>query len=112
MDAYYLEVRRLENKFYGLEFHHVVHDNNVAADVLSKLGEQGSPSSNYSSMKRSSRGLQRQNKPLLSSRTSYPSHQSSRLLARRSSYCSTSLRLLTWSVLPSLSSGRKTATPT
>jgi hypothetical protein len=79
---------------------------------ISKLGEQGSPSSNYSSMKRSSRGLQRQNKPLLSSRTSYPSHQSSRLLARRSSYCSTSLRLLTWSVLPSLSSGRKTATPT
>jgi hypothetical protein len=28
----------LENKFYGLEFHHVVRDNNVAADVLSKLG--------------------------------------------------------------------------
>jgi hypothetical protein len=28
MDAYYLEVRKLENKFYGLEFHHVVHDNN------------------------------------------------------------------------------------
>jgi hypothetical protein len=38
MDAYCLEVRKLENKFYGLEFHHVVHDNNVAADVLSKLG--------------------------------------------------------------------------
>jgi hypothetical protein len=38
MDAYCLEVRRLENKFYGLEFHHVVRDNNVAADVLSKLG--------------------------------------------------------------------------
>jgi hypothetical protein len=38
MDAYFLEVRKLENKFYGLEFHHVVHDNNVAADVLSKLG--------------------------------------------------------------------------
>jgi ribonuclease HI len=38
MDAYYLEVRKLENKFYGLEFHHVVHDNNVAADVPSKLG--------------------------------------------------------------------------
>jgi hypothetical protein len=37
MDAYYLEVRKLENKFYGLEFHHVVRDNNVAADVLSKL---------------------------------------------------------------------------
>jgi ribonuclease HI len=38
MDAYYLEVRKLENKFYGLEFHHVVRDNNVVADVLSKLG--------------------------------------------------------------------------
>jgi ribonuclease HI len=38
MDAYYLEVRKLENKFYGLEFHHVVGNNNVAADVLSKLG--------------------------------------------------------------------------
>jgi hypothetical protein len=38
MDAYYLEVRKLENKFYGLEFHKVVRDNNVAADVLSKLG--------------------------------------------------------------------------
>jgi hypothetical protein len=38
MDAYYLEVCKLENKFYGLEFHHVVRDNNIAADVLSKLG--------------------------------------------------------------------------
>jgi hypothetical protein len=38
MDAYFLEVRKLENKFYGLEFHHVVRDNNVAADVLSKFG--------------------------------------------------------------------------
>jgi hypothetical protein len=38
MDAYYLEVRKLENKCYGLEFHHVVRHNNVAADVLSKLG--------------------------------------------------------------------------
>jgi hypothetical protein len=38
MDTYSLEVRKLENKFYGLEFHHVVRDNNVAADVLSKLG--------------------------------------------------------------------------
>jgi ribonuclease HI len=38
MDAYYLEVRKLENKFYGLEFHHIVRNNNVAADVLSKLG--------------------------------------------------------------------------
>jgi ribonuclease HI len=38
MDAYCLEVSKLENKFYGLEFHHIVRDNNVAADVLSKLG--------------------------------------------------------------------------
>jgi ribonuclease HI len=38
MEANCLEVRKLENKFYGLEFHHVVRDNNVAADILSKLG--------------------------------------------------------------------------
>jgi ribonuclease HI len=38
MDTYCLEVRKFENKFYSLEFHHVVHDNNIAADVLSKLG--------------------------------------------------------------------------
>jgi ribonuclease HI len=38
MDAYCLKVCKLENKFYGHEFHHVVRDNNVAADVLLKLG--------------------------------------------------------------------------
>jgi hypothetical protein len=38
MDAYCLEVCKLKNKLYGLEFHHVVRDNNVAADALSKLG--------------------------------------------------------------------------
>jgi ribonuclease HI len=38
MDTYCLEVRKLENKFYSLEFYHVIRDNNVAADVLSKLG--------------------------------------------------------------------------
>jgi ribonuclease HI len=38
MDAYCLEVRKLKNKFNGLEFHHVIRDNNVAADVMSKLG--------------------------------------------------------------------------
>jgi hypothetical protein len=38
MDAYCLEVCKLENKFYGLEFHHVVRDNNIAANVLSKIG--------------------------------------------------------------------------
>jgi hypothetical protein len=38
MDSYCPEVRKLENKFYGLEFHHVVRYNNVAVDVLSKFG--------------------------------------------------------------------------
>jgi ribonuclease HI len=38
MDAYCMEVRKLKNKFYGLESHHVIRDNNIAADVLSKLG--------------------------------------------------------------------------
>jgi ribonuclease HI len=38
MDTYCLEVRKLENKFNGLEFNHVVRDVDVAADVLSKLG--------------------------------------------------------------------------
>jgi hypothetical protein len=38
MYTYYLEVRKLENRFYGLEFHHVVCDNNVVVDILSKLG--------------------------------------------------------------------------
>jgi len=38
MDAYVAEIRKLENKFTGLEIHHVVRDNNVAVDVLSKLG--------------------------------------------------------------------------
>jgi ribonuclease HI len=35
MDTY---CPKLKNKFYDLEFHHIVRDNNVAADVLSKLG--------------------------------------------------------------------------
>jgi hypothetical protein len=38
MDAYVVEIRKLENKFLGLEIHHVIHDNNVGVDVLSKLG--------------------------------------------------------------------------
>ena len=42
MDAYYREIRRLKAKFYGLEFHHVPRDDNVAADVLSKLGSKRS----------------------------------------------------------------------
>ena len=38
MDAYVAEIQKLENKFSGLEIHHVIRDNNVGADVLSKLG--------------------------------------------------------------------------
>jgi hypothetical protein len=37
MDAYITEIHKLENKFSGLEIHHVIHDNNVGAVVLSKL---------------------------------------------------------------------------
>ena len=40
MDAYCKEIRRLEAHFYGLEFHYVLRDYNVAADVLSKLGSK------------------------------------------------------------------------
>jgi ribonuclease HI len=42
MDAYCREIRKLEAKFYGLEFHHVPRDDNVAAFVLSKLGSKRS----------------------------------------------------------------------
>jgi hypothetical protein len=38
MDAYVQEVRKLENKFFGLEVHHVLREHNVGADALSKLG--------------------------------------------------------------------------
>jgi hypothetical protein len=38
MDAYVQEVRKLENKFSGLEVHHVVREHTVGTDILSKLG--------------------------------------------------------------------------
>jgi ribonuclease HI len=38
MDAYCAEIRKLEGHFEGIEFQHVPRNNNVAADVLSKLG--------------------------------------------------------------------------
>jgi hypothetical protein len=38
MDAYCKEIRKLEGKFYGIEYFHVVRDKNQAADALSKLG--------------------------------------------------------------------------
>ncbi|XP_066308228.1 uncharacterized protein [Miscanthus floridulus] len=36
MDAYCTEIRKLERKFYGIEYHHVVQDQNQLADHLSR----------------------------------------------------------------------------
>jgi ribonuclease HI len=33
MDTYIMEIRKLENKFLGLEIHHVIRDNNVGVFV-------------------------------------------------------------------------------
>ena len=38
IDAYCTAIRKLEDKFYGIEYHHVVRADNQAADELSKLG--------------------------------------------------------------------------
>jgi hypothetical protein len=38
MNTYCAKLRKLEDHFEGLEFHHVSREINVAADVLSKLG--------------------------------------------------------------------------
>jgi hypothetical protein len=40
MDAYCAEIRKLEGHFEQIEFQHVPHNNNVVADVLSKLGSR------------------------------------------------------------------------
>jgi hypothetical protein len=40
MNSYCAEVRKLEAHFEGLEFHHISRDNNVAVDVLSKMGSK------------------------------------------------------------------------
>jgi hypothetical protein len=37
MGKYYTTIQKLEDKFEGLEFHHMERDRNVAADALSKL---------------------------------------------------------------------------
>jgi hypothetical protein len=37
MEAYYEEVRRLEDKFHGLELNHVAHRYNEVADELIKI---------------------------------------------------------------------------
>jgi ribonuclease HI len=38
MGKYWTAIRKLEDKFEGLEFHHVERDRNTAADILYKLG--------------------------------------------------------------------------
>jgi hypothetical protein len=40
MDAYCAEIHKLEGHFEGIEFQHVPQNNNVAADVISKLGSR------------------------------------------------------------------------
>ena len=40
MDPYCRVIRELEARFYGLEFHHIPRDDNVAADILLKLGSK------------------------------------------------------------------------
>ena len=38
MDTYCAMIRKLEDKFYGIEYHHMVWANNQAADELLKIG--------------------------------------------------------------------------
>ena len=38
MDAYCAKIRKLKEKFYGIEYHHVVRDQNQLTDHLSKIG--------------------------------------------------------------------------
>jgi hypothetical protein len=38
MDNYCVAVQEMQDKFEGLEFHHMERDHNAAADALSKLG--------------------------------------------------------------------------
>ena len=40
MDLYCMEIRKLESRFHGIEYHHVVRDQNQTADQLSKVGSQ------------------------------------------------------------------------
>ena len=44
MAAYYQEVRKLEDKFQGIELHHVTQKDNDAVDFLTKLAARRDPS--------------------------------------------------------------------
>jgi ribonuclease HI len=49
MGKYCASVQKLEDKFEGLEFHHVERDRNAAADALSKLGSSSKKYHNQAS---------------------------------------------------------------
>ena len=49
MAAYRNAVLKMSARFEGLEFHHVARDNNQAADVLARIGENTTPSLQTSS---------------------------------------------------------------
>jgi ribonuclease HI len=69
MDAYCAQIRKLENKFYGLEFHHVVRADNEAVDKLSKLGStRAATPMEFSFMTLSSHPSRRKRSP-------WPNHQ-------------------------------------
>jgi hypothetical protein len=56
MNKYCTTVWKIEDKFEGLEFHHVERDHNAVADALSKLGSsQAQVSPGFSSKKYSNR---------------------------------------------------------
>jgi hypothetical protein len=38
MDVYCTKIHKLEGHFEGIEFQHIPRNNNIAVDVLSKLG--------------------------------------------------------------------------
>ena len=44
MAAYYQEVRKIEDKFQGIELHHVPQKDNDAIDFLTKLAARRDPS--------------------------------------------------------------------
>jgi hypothetical protein len=73
---------------------------------ISKLGEWGLPFFKLLRHQEKYVWTPEVDQALAQLETSCLSHQSSRLLANRSSYCSTLLRLLTWSALPSSSAGQ------
>jgi hypothetical protein len=78
---------------------------------ISKLGERGLPFFKLLKHQEKFVWTPEADQALAQLKDFLSSHQSSQLLVKGSSYCSTLLRLLTWSALPSSSSGRKTATP-